>query len=337
MRIEQNYPLQNHNTFHVSAQTRWFAEYDNEAELCRLLQDDSFQVFRRMFIGEGSNLLFINDFDGIILHSRIRGIAVADETPESVLLRIGAAEHWDDVVAYSVSNGWGGIENLSLIPGETGAAAVQNIGAYGAEIKDVIETVEAYNSFTVEKKIFSNEACRYSYRHSFFKEENHPLYIITHVNLRLLKKPAFKLDYGNLRETLNDQTITLQSVRNAVITIRQNKLPDPASLGNAGSFFMNPVLSSAQFKTLKAQHPHIPSYPAPEGNIKVSAGWLIEQCGLKGYRKGNVGVYDKQALIIVNHGNATGPEIARFAEFIRQTVYRRFGIWLEREVRTIDN
>ena len=312
-------------------------EYENEEELSHILKEAYFQECRRLHIGEGSNLLFMNDFDGIILHSRINGMTVADETPESVLLRVGAAEHWDDVVAYAVANGWGGIENLSHIPGETGAAAVQNIGAYGAEIKDVIETVEAYNSLTVEKRIFTNETCRYSYRHSYFKEENRAPYIITHVNLRLQKRPEFKLDYGNLRETLNDHAVTLQSIRDAVIAVRKNKLPDPAILGNAGSFFMNPVLSPAQFKALQAQYPHIPFYPAPEGNIKVSAGWLIEQCGLKGYRKGNVGVYENQALIIVNHDNATGQEIARFAEYIRQTVYQRFGIMLKQEVRTIDN
>ena len=337
MRIEHHYPLKNHHTFHVAAFARWFIEYENEEELCRILKDNRFQKCRLLPVGEGSNLLIINDFDGVMLHSQIRGMEAIDETPETVLLSVGAAEHWDDVVAYSVAKGWGGIENLSLIPGETGAAAIQNIGAYGAEIKDVIETVEVINLITFEKRIFTNEACRYRYRHSYFKEDNHDPYIITRVNLRLQKQPHFKLDYGNLRETLNDNEITLQSIREAVINIRQNKLPDPAILGNAGSFFMNPIIPLMQFESLKSLFPDIPSFQATDGKIKISAGWLIEQCGLKGFRDGNVGVYQKQALIIVNHDNATGEEIARFAEKIRQTVYQKFGIWLVPEVKIIES
>ncbi len=335
MRIEQNYSLKNHNTFHLPVKTRWFMEYENEEELSRILRDEYFQETISLHIGEGSNLLFINDFSGIIIHSGIKGITVVEDAPESVLLRVGAAEHWDDVVDYAVSKGWGGIENLSHIPGEAGAAAVQNIGAYGVEIKDVVETVEAYNQLTCEKRIFTNEECQYDYRHSYFKEADHDPYMITHIHLRLWKIPQFKLDYGNLAEALKESEITLQAVRNALIEVRRNKLPEPEDLGNAGSFFMNPVIPQDQFHDLNKKYTNIPSYPASEGYIKVPAGWLIEQCGFKGKREGNVGIYEKQALIIVNHGEATGDEIALFAETIRQAVSDKFGIMLVPEVRYV--
>ena len=308
-------------------------EYDTEEELYRILRDDFFREHRFLSIGEGSNLLFIHDFDGIILHSRIREITRKDEDSNTVLLRVGAGVHWDDVVAYAVVNGWGGIENLSYIPGEAGAAAVQNIGAYGVEIKDVIETVEAIHSLTGKKQLFTNEACQYSYRHSYFKEaaERDP-YIITSIWLRLQKQPQYKLDYGNLATFLGGRAITLQSIRDAVIEVRRSKLPDPAVLGNAGSFFVNPIISQSQFDQLKNGYPDIPSYPAPEGTMKIPAGWLIEQCGFKGKREGAVGVYEKQALIIVNHGGATSNEITAFAQKITQTVNDTFGITLIPEV-----
>ena len=336
MRIEQNYSLEKHNTFHIQVKARWFMEYDNEEELNRILCDEFFRECASLHIGEGSNLLFTGDINGIILHSRIKGISIVDETKESVLLSVGAAEHWDDVVAYAVSKGWGGIENLSHIPGETGAATVQNIGAYGVEIKDVIETVEAYNCLTIEKRIFTNEECHYDYRYSFFKEPDNDPYIITYITLRLQKRPQYKLDYGNLAEALKDKEITPQAVRDAITAVRREKLPEPEELGSAGSFFMNPVISSEQFKKLKTEYPAIPSYPAAEGHIKVPAGWLIEQCGFKGKREGNVGVYEKQALIIVNCGGATGDEIATFAEKIKNAVFQKFNIILIPEVKYVD-
>ena len=335
MRIEQNYSLEAHNTFHIPAKTRWFMEYENEEELNRILRDEYFQESLSLHIGEGSNLLFINDFNGIVLHSAIKGLSLAEDSETSVLLRVGAAEHWDDVVAYAVSNGWGGIENLSHIPGETGAAAVQNIGAYGVEIKDAIETVEACNQFTLEKRIFTNEECCYSYRHSFFKESGRDPYIVTYVNLRLRKDPVYRLDYGNLKDALKEKELSLQAVRKAVIGIRRGKLPEPGALGNAGSFFMNPVISGMHFDELKEKYPLIPSYPLADGRVKVPAGWLIEQCGFKGKRDGHTGIYEKQALIIVNHGGATGDEIATFAETIRRAVHEKFGILLVPEVRYV--
>ena len=221
MRIEQNYSLEKHNTFHLPVKTRWFMEYETEEELQRILHDEYFQECLSLHIGGGSNLLFINDYNGIIIHSRIKGISISAETDEYVSLRVGAAEIWDDVVAYAVLKGWGGIENLSLIPGEAGAAAIQNIGAYGMEIKDVIESVEAYNQLTFEKRTFTNTDCEYGYRNSYFKNEHHDPHIITYITLRLSKNPSFSVNYGNLKEELTKYPeVTLETIREAVITYR---------------------------------------------------------------------------------------------------------------------
>lgn len=253
MRIEQNYSLEKHNTFHLPVKTRWFMEYETEEELQRILHDEYFQECLSLHIGGGSNLLFINDYNGIIIHSQIKGISISAETDEYVSLRVGAAEIWDDVVAYAVSKGWGGIENLSLIPGEAGAAAIQNIGAYGMEIKDVVESVEAYNQLTFEKRTFTNADCEYGYRDSYFKNEHHDPHIITYITLRLSKNPSLSVNYGNLKEELAKYPeVTLETVREAVITIRRQKLPDPEVLGNAGSFFMNPIIAAEHFEKLKS-------------------------------------------------------------------------------------
>jgi UDP-N-acetylmuramate dehydrogenase len=336
MRIEENYSLEKHNTFHLPVKTRWFMEYATEEELGRILRDEYFQECFSLHIGGGSNLLFINDFNGIILHSQIKGMQIVEDTDDTVLLRIGAAEIWDDVVAYAVSNGWGGIENLSLIPGEAGAAAIQNIGAYGVEIKDVIEKVETYNQLSFEKRVFTNEECLYGYRDSYFKNEHNDPHIVTYIQIRLKKKPEFSINYGNLKSELAQYSeLTLQAVRDAVISIRRQKLPDPEELGNAGSFFMNPVIPIAQFEELKKKYPEIPSYPAGEELIKVPAGWLIEQCGFKGKSHGQVGVYEKQALVLVNLGEAKGHEIALVAESIRTAVKEQFGIEIVPEVKYV--
>lgn len=337
MRIEENYSLEQHNTFHLPVKTRWFMEYDNEDDLTRILRDEYFQECRSLHIGSGSNLLFISDFNGIILHSNIRGIEKMSETDDFVLLRIGAAEAWDNVVAYAVEQGLGGIENLSLIPGEMGAAAVQNIGAYGVELKDVVENVEAFNQLTFERKVFSNDECSYGYRTSRFKDEQKDPYLITYVTIRLQKNPQFKLCYGNLEHELSGKNeITLKAIRDAVIKIRREKLPDPEVCGNAGSFFMNPVVESDKFETLKTKYPEMPAYPSADGKTKLAAGWLIEQCGFKGKTHGAVGVYEKQALVLVNLGDAQGYEIALVAESIRTAVQDRFGVELMPEVKYVE-
>ncbi|MDF9829550.1 UDP-N-acetylmuramate dehydrogenase [Parabacteroides sp. PF5-6] len=336
MRIEENFSLEKWNTFRLPVSTRWFMEYADEEELQKILRDEYFQENRSIHIGSGSNLLFLNDFNGIVLHSAIRGMEVVEETETDVILRVGAAEVWDDVVAYAVSAGWGGIENLSHIPGEAGAAAIQNIGAYGREIQEVIVAVEAWNQLTAEKRVFTPEECRYAYRHSFFKDEHNDPYIITYIVIRLTKAPqTFCLNYGLLQKELEGKALSPQRIREAVIGIRASKLPDPEVVGNAGSYFMNPVVSAIDFEKIKASYPELPSYPAADGRVKLSAGWLIEQCGFKGKRYGSVGVYEKQALVLVNFGEASGNDIAVLAESIRNAVRNKFGVELMPEVKYV--
>ena len=336
MRIEQNYSLLNHNTFGLDVKTKYFVEYETEADLQKLLRDEFFFSQRFWHIGQGSNLLFLGDFNGIIIHSTLRGIVKINEDEHSVVLKAGAGNDWDSLVAYCVGNGWGGLENLSLIPGEVGASAVQNIGAYGAEVSERIEEVHAYSLETGEKRIFSNAECEYSYRTGFFKKpENKGKYYIVHVVFKLSKQPEFRLDYGNIREYLVGKPVSLSTVRDAVIAIRKSKLPDPKITGNAGSFFMNPYISMEQFRYLIEQYPDMPHYPVNETTVKVPAAWLIEQCGWKGKTVGGAAVHEKQALVIVNRNRATGQEIASLAEAIGKTVKEKFGIELQPEVNYI--
>ncbi|MDR1937507.1 MAG: UDP-N-acetylmuramate dehydrogenase [Tannerellaceae bacterium] len=332
MKIEENYSLEKHNSFRLPVKTRWFMEYGNEEELLRILRDEYFGECASVHIGSGSNLLFLSDYDGIILHSSIKGIDLVEETGDAVVLRIGAAELWDGVVSYAVAKGWYGIENLSGIPGESGAAAIQNIGAYGVEIKDVVEAVEAYHQQSMDKHIFPKEACRYAYRSSRFKEED-GTYVVTHIRIRLGKTPRFVLHYGNLKERVSPSP-SLPEVRRVILSVRREKLPDPEQFGNAGSFFMNPLIPAGHFEALKAQYPGIPSFRV-DGKVKIPAGWLIEQCGFKGKSHGEVGVYEKQALVLINLGHATGQDIALVAESIRTAVAERFRIELIPEVKYV--
>ena len=336
MKIIQNYSLLKHNTFGLNLKTRWFVEYESEADLQKLLHDEFFFSQRFWHIGEGSNLLFLSDFDGIIVHSGIKGIEIIKEDENSVWLKVGAAENWDEFVSYCITNNWAGIENLSLIPGEVGAGALQNIGAYGVEAADRIEEVHAYYLKTGEKRIFTNAECEYAYRHSFFKKtENRGLYYITQVVYRLSKQPIFLLDYGNLRQELEGKEINLQTVRDAVIAIRQSKLPDPKIEGNAGSFFMNPYLPKTQYENLKKQYPDLPHYPVNEEQVKIPAAWLIDRCGLKGKTVGGAAIHEKQALVIVNRNQATGKDILALAEEVQAAVKTQFSIDLQTEVNYI--
>jgi len=336
MRIEQNYSLLKHNTFGLDIKTKYFVEYETEADLQKLLQDEFFFSQRFWHIGQGSNLLFISDFDGIILHSAIQGIEIIKEDNHSVWLKVGAGNDWDSLVAYCVEKGWGGLENLSLIPGEAGASAVQNIGAYGTEVSEHIVEVHAYSVETGEKRIFSNAECEYSYRTSFFKKpENKGKYYIVHVIYKLSKQPKFRLDYGNIRDYLSGKPVSLQTIREAVIAIRNSKLPDPKITGNAGSFFVNPYITVEFFQELKIQYPDIPFFLFNETMVKIPAAWLIEQCGLKGKTLGGAAVHDKHALVIINQNNATGQEIAMLADEIRKSVKEKFNIELQPEVNYI--
>lgn len=335
--IQENTSLKPYNTFGIDVKTKYFIEYSSVEELEIFLTGDLFSKNRHLHIGSGSNLLFLKDFEGIVLHSKIKFIEKENETDNFVVLRVGAGVIWDDFVKYCVANNLYGVENLSLIPGETGAAAVQNIGAYGVEIKDHIEMVETVEIPAGNTRKFSYSECKYGYRKSIFKENLKGQYIITHVFFRLNKLPDFKLEYQHLKETvIKNGGITLQNVRDTIIAIRQSKLPDPAETGNAGSFFMNPVIVTNKYRELKQIYPGIPHYTVSETEEKIPAGWLIEQCGWKGKRVGNVGVHQNQALVIVNFGNATGKEIAEIASQIQADVSKKFGIDIIPEVNYIE-
>lgn len=336
MKITPNASLLSHNTFGIDAKADFYVEYDSAKDLQAVLQSELVKSNRMLHIGGGSNLLFLNDFKGVIVHSAIRSIEKVKEDDEFVYLEIGSSVVWDDFVAFAVENGWGGVENLSLIPGEIGASAVQNIGAYGVEVKDVIVEVNAVENETALSRTFSNAECKYGYRDSIFKNELKAKYIITSVVFRLSKKPAFKLNYQQLEEAvLKNGEINLSTIRKTIIDIRESKLPDPKLVGNAGSFFMNPVISKDHFTMLHEKYPNIPHYYVSETEEKVPAGWLIEQCGWKGKRIGNAGVHDKQALVLVNLGGATGSEIVYLAEQIQASVKETYGIDLKPEVNYI--
>ena len=334
MKDFENYSLLNHHTFGMDVKAKRYVEYDSEDELVQLLSSLQGKV---LHIGGGSNLLFCGDFDGTILHSAIKGIEVVEdvEGDDEVLVRVGAGEVWDDFVAWAVAEGYGGVENLSLIPGEVGASAVQNIGAYGVEAKDVIAMVEAVDMASGEKRLFANAECGYAYRQSIFKQELKGKYAITYVIYRLQKQPKLKLEYGNILAALEDKAqLTVADVRRAIIDIRNAKLPDPKVVGNAGSFFMNPVVSREKYLSIQKDYPTMPFYEV-DGGVKIPAGWLIEQCGWKGKSLGRAGVHDKQALVLVNRGGASSEEIVTLCNTICKDVHERFGIDIHPEVNFI--
>lgn len=336
MKILRDYSLLPHNTFGMDVKASVFIEYASVKELKEVLslyvKDNQW-----LHIGKGSNLLFIGDYSGIILHSAIKGYEVIHEDTKEVVVRVGAGEVWDDFVAMTVENEWYGAENLSLIPGEVGASAVQNIGAYGVEAKDLIVGVEAIEVSTGKECIFKNEECGYAYRESVFKSSLKYQYLVTHVSYRLKKTPCYHLDYGNICLELEKQKacLTLANVRQAIISIREAKLPDPKLQGNAGSFFMNPVISRKHFEALLVDYPLMPHYEVDAESIKIPAAWMIDQCGWKGKRLGRAGVHDKQALVLVNLGGAVGTEVIALSEAIQKSVYEKFGINILPEVNFI--
>jgi UDP-N-acetylmuramate dehydrogenase len=336
MQISEHFSLKDFNTFGLEVEARYFCEFASEQELAELLSSPLFKNNQHLVIGRGSNLLFLRDFEGLVLHSAMCNIRIKTLNSCTVLLEVESGVLWDDLVAYTVERGWQGIENLSLIPGETGAAAVQNIGAYGVELKDVVHSVRTMNLETAEIKVFSADECQYAYRKSVFKNELRGKYIITAVDIELRLEPVFNLNYQHLEnEVLKRGGINLQNIRQTVIEIRESKLPDPKVLGNAGSFFMNPVVDSLFFISLQQQFPAIPHYILAPDEVKIPAGWLIEHCGWKGKNVGNAGVHDKQALVLVNRGGATGAEIALLAQIIQQDVKNKTGIDLVPEVNFI--
>ena len=343
MVFQQNKSLLPYNTFGIEAKAALFAEYSSEEVLVEILDEyhRSYSHLPLLHIGGGSNLLFLSDFPGLVLHSRILGIQLLQSVDSSqLLIRVGAGVVWDDLVSACVSRGWYGFENLSFIPGEVGASAVQNIGAYGVEVKDFIQSVECMSLSTGEKRIFPVEECQYAYRNSVFKHELKGQYAVTHVTYRLCQHFTPCLDYGGLRVAFESQGIsetelTAQLLRETIIGIRKSKLPDPQVLGNAGSFFVNPIVSTEQFQRVNFQYPTLPFYPVDESHVKVPAAWLIEQAGWKGRSLGPAAVHDRQALVLVNLGGAKGKDILRLCEAVRHSVIQKFGIDLHPEVNFI--
>ena len=323
-----------HNTFGIEAKAARFVEFASVCELKEFLGDGF--TGKSLVIGGGSNLLFVDDFDGTVFHSAIMDINVVEESADDVLLRVGSGVNWDALVAYTVEKGWSGLENLSLIPGEVGASAVQNVGAYGVEAGDLIEKVETVRIADGTGCSFTKADCDFAYRHSIFKAAEKGRHIVTYVTYRLKKTAEFKLSYGNLKEKVEELGgATLANVRRAVCEIREAKLPNPEQIGSAGSFFMNPIVAAEKATQLKEEYPAMPQYPLATGYVKLSAGWLIEQCGWKQTPHEHVGVYRHQALVVVNLGGATGREVLDFAEAVVASVEEKFGVCLNMEVNVI--
>lgn len=335
--ILKNYDLTKLNTFGIHAEACFFVEIKNEQDLIDLFQTSEFKENEKLFLGGGSNILFTKDFAGIVILNKLKGIEIVKENDENILIKAMGGEWWNDLVNFTVEHEFWGIENLSLIPGTVGATPVQNIGAYGVELKDTLKSVEAYEIETGKKTTFSKEECEFGYRDSVFKNKLRGQYFISAITLKLSKVPNKNVRYRALQEYLDKNKIEVHSAKdisNAVTEIRRSKLPDPKVIGNAGSFFKNVFVEKSKLEELKKIYGDIPSFE--EGSVvKIPAGWLIEQCGWKGKRIGNVGVHEKQALVLVNHGGATGEEIKNLAFEITDSVYQKFGLKLTPEVNLI--
>ena len=322
------------NTFGIEAKAARLVEFSSVDALVDFLAGGF--SGKSLVIGGGSNLLFVDDFDGTVFHSTIMDIDVVGESADDVLLRVGSGVNWDALVAYTVEKGWCGLENLSLIPGEVGASAVQNVGAYGVEAGDLIERVETVRIADAVACSFTKADCDFAYRHSIFKAGEKGRHIVTYVTYRLQKSACFKLSYGNLKDKVEELGgPTLANVRCAVCEIREAKLPNPEQVGSAGSFFMNPIVDAAKAAVLKEEYPAMPQYQLADGRVKLSAGWLIEQCGWKQTPHEHVGVYRHQALVVVNLGGATGREVLDFAQAVVASVKEKFGVCLNMEVNAI--
>ncbi len=331
--IKENFQLKEYNTFGVNASCTYFLEFFNSAEIISFFKNNKYKNLPHLVIGGGSNILFTKNFEGVVYHPNIKGIKIINETDEHLFIEVGAGEVWDKFVEFCVNNNYSGIENLSLIPGNIGASPVQNIGAYGVEVKDVIEKVHAVEIENGSIKYFSNADCEFNYRNSIFKNTLKNKYIITHVTFKLNKKHNFITHYGNVNEELNKfKEINLKTIRQAIINIRERKLPDYKKIGNAGSFFKNPIVENKIVEKIKIEFTPAPVYPIDNKTSKLAAGWLIDMCGWKGKQIGNVGVHKDQALIIINIGNATGTEIMELSNKIRASVLKKFNVKIEPEV-----
>lgn len=336
--MQQRVSLRPYNTFGIHAYAKYFAAFSGEESLVELLSSDSGAKEKLMVLGGGSNVLFTKDFDGLVLKNDIRGISKIAEDELHIYVKVGAGESWHGFVEYCLANNYAGIENLSLIPGSIGASPMQNIGAYGVELKDVFHSLEAMHLKDKTIVEFDNKSCEFGYRDSIFKNKSKDQFVITSVTYRLNKIPQLNISYGAIQqelEKMNVDNISIQQISNAVINIRQSKLPDPAMIGNAGSFFKNPTIKKSGYEILQRSFPGIIGHNVDDENIKLAAGWLIESCGWKGYRRADAGCHEKQALVLVNYGNAKGEEILSLSEEIMQSVKNKFNVTLEREVNII--
>jgi len=340
MQVQENISLRPFNSFGIDARAKYFARFKDGEELGEILSGSptTDQRLRTLILGGGSNILLTDNFEGFVLKNEVTSIEELHEDHAHVYVRAGAGENWHQFVLYCIKRNWAGLENLSLIPGNVGASPMQNIGAYGVELEDRFHSLEAWH--IKEKKIysFSKSDCEFGYRDSVFKRHLKDQFVILNVTFELLKKPIFHTSYGAITEELEKMGVTelsIQAISQAVVNIRSSKLPDPKQIGNAGSFFKNPTVEKDKFESLKQQFPDIIGYPQTNGNVKLAAAWMIEQCGWKGYRKGDAGVHAKQALVLVNYGEAKGNEILELSKQIKESVSEKFGVALETEVNIL--
>lgn len=338
MIIEENESLKNLNTFGIDVSAKYFAEISSVNDLLQLLSEEKYKSEQKLILGGGSNILFTKNYNGLIIANNIKGITVEDVNENEVIISASGGEVWDDLVDFAVNNNYGGIENLKLIPGKVGASPIQNIGAYGVELKDTFLELKAVNLHTLEEVKFTNQECRFDYRYSIFKDEYKDQFIITDVKFKLSKNPKINIEYDSLKkeiEIINPSELTIKVVSEAVKRVRESKLPDPLKIGNAGSFFKNPTIDKSKLLFLQKEYEQIPNYIINENEFKIPAGWLIEKSGLKGIQMGNAGTYKNQALVLVNNGNASGQEILDLAQHIQNEVKKNFGIELIPEVNII--
>ena len=338
MIVHENHSLKTLNTFGINASARYYTQLSSVAEFQEIISSTVYKNTQKLILGGGSNILFTQNFDGLVLKNNLKGISIVKETEEHYYVKAAAGEAWHQFVQYCVEHNFAGLENLSLIPGNVGASPMQNIGAYGVEIKDSVFELEALHIQDNTLHTFSNTDCKFGYRESVFKREYKNQYIIVSVTFKLLKKPNFNTSYGAIEKELQAmgvQVPSIQAISKAVCNIRSSKLPDPAQIGNAGSFFKNPEIGIDKLNSLKTQFSDLVSYDLPNGNAKLAAGWLIEQCGWKGKTIGDAGVHKLQALVLVNYKNATGAEILALSQQIMDSVQLKFDVQLEREVNII--
>jgi UDP-N-acetylmuramate dehydrogenase len=338
MKVIENVSLRQYNTFNLDATARYFAAFHSREALEEILADPQYTNTPKMILGGGSNILLTKDFDGLVLKNEIKGIHAVSEDEEYVFVKAGAGENWHQFVMHCIEKGYAGLENLSLIPGNVGASPMQNIGAYGVEIKDTFDELEALHLKDRTLVSFNKQACGFGYRESVFKRQYKDQFAILQVIYRLSKKPAFNTSYGAIEQELERMGVkepSIRSISQAVINIRSSKLPNPAEIGNAGSFFKNPEVTKEKYETLKLAFPEVVAYPLPGDHYKLAAGWLIEQCGWKGYRNGDAGVHARQALVLVNYGHARGEDVVELSRQVVESVKEKFGVALEREVNII--